>query len=299
MVLANNTGLVGRLPDEAAGLAHLHRVGLRGTNMSCVPAELAEAHAAERAKGREPPPYRCAGENVLPCFLEFAGYTIPLSDNSKMSCRPIRKLSPDRIITVCPPAALYLLPDPSLEVLAAQWDLSPSYYQYQGCVCLEGHKAVWSRDGTVMRCEYTRTLSASMWVLVGLGAAIALLALSLLLLSRRLLLFRSRWLREAELKRKRRLGVPKDGANVSIVITDIEAYSGEWLCPISENESRPATSGSFAVGPRLLESAKRWLSCMIVMLAKSGQFVGLGWGLGMLSLWLSQAWSLTHRLHVS
>ena len=35
----------------------------------------------------------------------------------------------------------------------------------------------------------------------------------------------SRWLREAELRRKRNLGVPRDGALACVVVTDIEAYS--------------------------------------------------------------------------
>lgn len=229
LILANNTPLVGRFPDEAAGLAHLHRVGLVGTNMSCVPQDVAEAAEAERAAGRNPGVFKCPEKGLLPCFLDFESYTIPLSDNSRMSCRPIRRRAMDEVMATCPPAALLSAPDKAEEVLAAQWDLPPAYYQYQGCACLEGWLPVWSLNGTRLECvqDSRVSLPAWTWVLVALGAALVLLAGSLLLLSSRLLLFRSRWLREAELKRKRRLGLPKEGDNVCVVVTDIEGYSCE------------------------------------------------------------------------
>jgi hypothetical protein len=228
LVLANNSRLVGRLPDEAAGLAHLHRVGLVGTGMSCVPQELAEEAEGNGTAAAAAAGYRCAAGALLPCFLMFEDYTVPLSDESKMACRPIKRAPQGRIADECPPAALVSAPDRSEDVLAAQWDLPPAYYQYQGCVCLEGYVERWSRDGTMMQCapDDRSALPVWTWVLVGVGAALLLLAASLVLLSSRLLLFRSRWLREAELKRKRRLGLPKAGDAVYAVVTDIEGYTG-------------------------------------------------------------------------
>ncbi|KAI8472451.1 MAG: hypothetical protein J3K34DRAFT_519781 [Monoraphidium minutum] len=227
LILVNNSGLIGRFPDEAAGLAHLRRVGLAGTQMSCEPQEVVEAAAAARARGDAPPVYKCAARDLLPCFLEFEGYTIPLSDNSKMSCRPIRRRSAAQVVASCPPAALAEEPVDSDGVLAAQWDLPPAYYQFQGCTCLEGWASEWSADGTRLECvrDGRAALPAWTWALVALGAALVLVAGSLLLLSSRLLLFQRRWLREAELKRKRQLGVPKEGDTAYVVVTDIEGYS--------------------------------------------------------------------------
>jgi hypothetical protein len=225
LVLVNNTGLIGQLPGEAGGLFRISRVGLANTSMGCAPNDVAVEAARLRAERRTPPPYKCTEADLLPCFLEFERYTVPRSDDSRMACRPVRRKPADVASKDCPPAWLPAEPDLTLQALAPQWGLPPSYYQYQGCVCLEGYDERWSQDGTVLRCFERHELPAWTWALVGVGAALAVLTLSLLLLGRRLILFQRRWLRELELKRKRRMGVPKDGANVSVAITDIEAYS--------------------------------------------------------------------------
>jgi hypothetical protein len=223
-ILSNNVGLIGQLPGEAAGLSHLYRVGLTNTSMGCAPDGVAIEAARLRAERRTPPPYKCTEADLLPCFLEFERFTVPRSDDSRMACRPVRRKSIDAATQDCPPDWLPAQLEVSEQSLA-QWDLPPSYYQYQGCTCLEGYDERWSQDGTVLLCVAHHSTPAWAWALVGVGAAVAVLTLSLLLLGRRLLLFQRRWLRELELKRKRRMGVPKDGANVSVAITDIEAYS--------------------------------------------------------------------------
>lgn len=68
-------------------------------------------------------------------------------------------------------------------------------------------------------------------MLVGFGGVLAALAAAIALIGSRWVLFRSRWAREAELKRKRAKGLPKGGGSVSVVVTDIEGYSGAWLPP--------------------------------------------------------------------
>ena len=107
------------------------------------------------------------------------------------------------------------------------WPFFPSILQ--GCHCLPGFKANWSADGTVLRCvvDSTSALPPWMWVLVALGGVLLLMAGALLVLGSKWALFRVRWLREVELKRKHALGMPKEGSAVSVVITDIEGYSSE------------------------------------------------------------------------
>jgi len=229
LILVNNTNLVGRLPDEAAGLAQLRRVGLFGTGLSCVPNEMAEAALEAAANGKQAPVYRCPKGDVLPCFLEFAPYEIPRSDDSHMLCRPVRRKQVDAVVESCPAAAAPANTDPSGDVLESQWDLPPSYYQFQNCRCLSGYQPVWSKDGTALRCilDKRAALPPWMWVFVALGASLVLLAVSLLVLGSRWALFKSRWVREAELKRKRRLGMPREGSTVCVVITDVEGYSSE------------------------------------------------------------------------
>ena len=221
------------MPNEAAGLPRMRRVTVTGTGLSCVPNSVALAQARRQPWARAKEPFRCAAEELLPCFLRFEDYSVPRSDSSHMTCRMISRRPAEELGSFCPPAVLPEEGAPAAgDALYGQvWDLPPSYYQYQGCSCLAGWHADWSADGTVLRCVQdtaTAALPAWMWLLVALGAVLMLLALSLLVLGSRWALFKARWLRDAELKRKRQLGVPKDGAPVSVVITDIEGYSSEW-----------------------------------------------------------------------
>ena len=261
LILANNTGLFGRLPDEAAGLPHLHRVGLAGTGLSCKPNDSALAEAEMLARGLTPPVYRCADKQLLPCFLEFSPFSIPRGDASHMACRPIKYKPHDAVVADCPPAALVSSPDSSQDVLEAQWDLPPSYYQFQGCTCLDGWVAEWSRDGTELRCivDKRSALPAWTWVLVGLGVVLLLIGALLAVLGSRWVLLHSRWMREMELKRKRKLGLPRDGGVVSVVITDIEGFSSERLWPLG---TRAPGTGWKSGAPWALRAAL-WGMCLL------------------------------------
>jgi hypothetical protein len=73
----------------------------------------------------------------------------------------------------------------------------------------------------------TSALPPWTWVLVALGAVLLLTAIGLLVLGSRWALFRVRWLREAELKKRRGMGLPKEGGSLTVVVTDVEGYSGE------------------------------------------------------------------------
>lgn len=83
----NNSRLIGRFPDDAAGLTQLIRVGLGGTGLSCVPDEVALAQARAQREGRDAKLHRCAPNALLPCFLEFLNYDIPRQDDSRMACK--------------------------------------------------------------------------------------------------------------------------------------------------------------------------------------------------------------------
>jgi hypothetical protein len=197
-----------------------------------VPNAVALSQARRQPWARSAAPYRCEEDQLLPCFLQFQEYTVPRSDASHMACRMITRRPAAQLRATCPPA---VLPDEGKDVggdvYGSVWDLPPSYYQYQGCRCLAGWHAAWSNDGTELRCLQdapVQALPAWTWVLVALGGVLMLLAGSLLLLGSRWALFKARWLRDAELKRKRRLGVPRDGAAAAVVITDIEGYSSAW-----------------------------------------------------------------------
>jgi hypothetical protein len=118
-----------------------------------------------------------------------------------------------------------------LDAIGEQWDLPPAYYQYQGCSCVQGYREQWGEGGTALTCASDRgPLAAWAWALVALGGALLLLAAALALAAGRWVLLRSRWAREAELQRKRaRWGALKAGARVSVVVTDINGFSGEKL----------------------------------------------------------------------
>jgi hypothetical protein len=230
-ILVNNTGIIGRLPDEAGGLSQLSRLAVQGTGLSCVPDDIAQAQAEARAAGRPMRPYKCPPGQQLPCFLEFEPFDVPRSDESRMACLPLKRRTLDDMRAACPPAALPAQ-DAGPDALGQQWDLPPSYYQYQGCRCLSGFRGEWTEDGTVLSCykDDRVPLPAWTWALVALGGVLLVFAGALLMLGSRWALFRVRWLREAELKRKRAMGPPRDGAAVTVVVTDIEGYSSAWWC---------------------------------------------------------------------
>ncbi|KIZ04553.1 hypothetical protein MNEG_3403 [Monoraphidium neglectum] len=241
LMLSNNTGLIGPMPNDAAFLRYLQRLSATKTNMSCVPAKevvaakrareaalnasLAGATGAAAAGGWWP---KCNPEKRLPCFLEFAEYDIPRSDSSNMRCFPVRRKPQAEAQVDCRTGSAFGLLDDAVQAEQQQWDLSPSYYQYANCRCLSGFREVWTRNGTHLACEAnpkSQPLPPWAWVFVALGAVLAVLAAAILSLGSRLVLFRTRWAREMELKRKRARGSPKGGGTISVVVTDIEGYS--------------------------------------------------------------------------
>ena len=213
--------------------------------MSCVPGELALAAVDDAPDGGEgnggkgagggglgwyP---RCEAGQLLPCFLQFADYDIPRSDASNMRCFPVVRKPPALVLADCDGAAAGGALDDAVDIASQSWELSPSYYQYSGCRCLSGFSEIWSRNGTRLRCVVQSrgaALPPWAWVFVALGVVLALLAAAIALVGSRWVLFRSRWAREAELKRKRAKGPPKGGGSVAIVVTDIEGYSGARRC---------------------------------------------------------------------
>jgi hypothetical protein len=255
---AGNVGLLGQLPDEAGGLPYLRRINLRNTSMSCVPSHVALAARQAGASGSPVVPSRCPSSALLPCFLEFEPYDAPRSDNSHLRCRPLRRKSPEAAAASCSPAIQALLQEQEQAAAAGgadggelrgemseQWELPPAYYQYQGCACLHGYREQWGEGGTVLVCVPDRSLLEPWaWVLVALGGVLFLFMCALVLVASRWVLFRSRWLRDADLRRKRaRWGSLKPGARLSVVVTDVEGYSGEggarWVSGVRRLAAQP------------------------------------------------------------
>lgn len=238
--VANNTAIIGRLPNEAGGLGHLRRVQLQGTGMSCIPEEIAHAQAVSKeaaVQGNAPSQvdsyiYRCPEDELLPCFLQFEAYDVPRSDESHMRCRPIKRKASDQIAEDCPAATLGedseaadIARNPDHD--GQRWELSPSYFQYHGCNCLGGFLSVRTLNETHLECvpERKTGLPPWAWVLIAVGSVAALMLAALALLGSRWKLLRSKWLREVDLVRKRASGLPEEGSPVTVVVTDIEGYS--------------------------------------------------------------------------
>jgi hypothetical protein len=202
-------------------------VQLENTGMSCVPADVAADQKAGAAA------HRCGERAVLPCFLDFAPYDVPLSDDSSMRCRPIRRVPLARTAAACPAVALEgdsnSVLEPGEGVAGDRWQLGLDYFQFRGCSCLAGSTPQWSRGGTRLQCVPAAGIPAWGWVLVAVAAMLTVLGAAALALGSRWELMRSRWLREAELKRKRAEGMPAGGARLTVVVTDVEGYSGGGL----------------------------------------------------------------------
>jgi hypothetical protein len=85
-------------------------------------------------------PY-CTDEQLLPCFLYFANYTVPRTDNSKMACPAILRRHIEEARSMCAGDGAGQLGSQSHNVadaLAADeqsWKIEPGYYQYRGCRC--------------------------------------------------------------------------------------------------------------------------------------------------------------------
>lgn len=86
---------------------------------------------------------RCSRDQLLPCFLRFADYAVPREDSSNMKCKPILRKPLAQAQQDCAGSGPQQLgeqasniPEKPTDRLTAQWDLDPSYYQYQTCECL-------------------------------------------------------------------------------------------------------------------------------------------------------------------
>ncbi|WIA42187.1 hypothetical protein OEZ86_009450 [Tetradesmus obliquus] len=179
-------------------------------------------------------PY-CRDEQLLPCFLAFANYTVPRADSSKMACPAILRRHIEEARAVCAgegPGQLGSQAHSVADALAADeqsWKIEPGYYQYRGCRCFSGFVEVWCQGGTQLTCEPESPPSQPPWVrslieAVAASGAMLLAAAALLVWMRLAVALRPRWRREKELAEARRRGVPCGGP-ATIVVTDIEAYS--------------------------------------------------------------------------
>lgn len=103
--------------------------------------------------------------------------------------------------------------------------------QHDAVVHAQGYVAVWSRNGTIMSCESAPERTTPKWV-NGVGAGMSsggfwvLVALGSLVWYKHRVQFRRKWQRERELMKDRGRGVPS-GSAATIVVTDVEGYSGE------------------------------------------------------------------------
>jgi hypothetical protein len=88
----------------------------------------------------EPKPF-CSDEQLLPCFLYFANYTVPRTDNTKMACPAILRRHIEEARSMCAgdaPNRLGAQAHNVADALAADeqsWKIEPGYYQYRGCRC--------------------------------------------------------------------------------------------------------------------------------------------------------------------
>jgi hypothetical protein len=96
------------------------------------------------------------------------------------------------------------------------------------CSAVQGYHAVWRRNNTLLYCEPDSNPSNSVAIAIAvslIGGLLLLAAMALWVWLRMTLQLRPRWQRDKELKEHRKKGVPCGGP-ATIVVTDIECYSG-------------------------------------------------------------------------
>jgi hypothetical protein len=102
--------------------------------------KLADGMYAVPMRPSEPKPF-CSDEQLLPCFLYFANYTVPRTDNTKMACPAILRRHIEEARSMCAgdaPNRLGAQAHNVADALAADeqsWKIEPGYYQYRGCRC--------------------------------------------------------------------------------------------------------------------------------------------------------------------
>lgn len=95
---------------------------------------------------------------------------------------------------------------------------------------MQDYNAIWSQNNTVLACVHTTSTVLPPW-LIPLAVVFSFLLVTLMTAAalvvwlRVKVLLRRRWQREKELLKNRLKGVP-NGGPASIVVTDVESYSG-------------------------------------------------------------------------
>lgn len=100
-------------------------------------------------------------------------------------------------------------------------------------VSVQGYQAVWSNNSTVLKCEPSQGSVLAPWFIptavIATVIGICLLgAVGLLVWLRVTILLRWKWQRERDLLKYRQKGVP-NGGPATIVVTDVEGYSGAHI----------------------------------------------------------------------
>lgn len=99
------------------------------------------------------------------------------------------------------------------------------------CTGVQGYREVWLNNNTLLTCQSSGQSAIPSWVIpvsvvLSVAALLMLVAMLLFIWLRMTVQLRPRWQREKELIENRKKGMPSGGP-ATIVVTDIECYSGE------------------------------------------------------------------------
>lgn len=128
------------------------------------------------------------------------------------------------------------------------------------CVAvLQGYHDVWSNDHTTLSCKLDTPSKMPEWVMpiavvLSVTGFMLLAAVALMVWLRMTVSLRKRWQRDKELMRSRLKGVP-NGGPASIVVTDVEGYSGEMVQDCMAGECVSAAVTEAAAHADLSESS--------------------------------------------
>eukprot|EP00878_Enallax_costatus_P034977 GHUV01038930.1.p1 GENE.GHUV01038930.1~~GHUV01038930.1.p1 ORF type:complete len:265 (+),score=38.87 GHUV01038930.1:1390-2184(+) len=227
--MLDNNRLVGQIPAELGTVSNLRAVSLTNNSLSCT----GVVPGAVDIDGDDV--QTCDREQLLPCFLHLTHTTVPRPDSSSMEC-PLVLWKPHEIaVQNCSGSGVNRLGDQAtnlanVSITDQRWDVDPSYYQYSGCKCLGGYQAIWSHNKTVLKCVLDTHNVLAPWFIptavITTFIGICLLgAVALLVWLKVTVQLRLKWQRERDLLKYRQKGVP-NGGPATIVVTDVESYSG-------------------------------------------------------------------------
>eukprot|EP00775_Hariotina_reticulata_P004663 gene4663-4916_t len=239
VLLNGNPGLIGPIPPQVGLLSRFETLNIDDTSMSCSSSSTNSNGSVSSAGGAVISSWpRCPESELIPCFLMFTNYAVPQRDGSNLACPLVIRRSTDDAIVKCSgeqPSQLgsqvYLLREAAegdVPIEKQRWQLDASYFQYQGCHCLTGYHGVWQHNNTLLYCEPDQSNSNSMAIAIAVSlitGVLLLAAMALWVWLRMTLQLRPRWQREKELNEHRKKGMPCGGP-ATIVVTDIECYSG-------------------------------------------------------------------------